>query len=65
MQACAHACKHTRSLQIIFQTHFVHTHTHLKPHDSIITFKKSLTLLISLREDSGLVYWYGVALRAC
>lgn len=56
MQVSAHARKHTRSLQIIFQTPFVHTHTHLRPHDSIITFKKSLTLLISLRQDSGLVY---------
>lgn len=44
--AFAHAYKHTRSLQIIFHAHFVHAHSHLKPHDSIKTFKKSLTLLI-------------------
>lgn len=47
-----------RSPQIIFHTHFVRAHAHLKPHDSTETFKKSLTVLISLREDSGLVYWY-------
>lgn len=59
VQACVCVRMQTqRSPQIIFHTHFVRAHTHLKPHDSTETFKKSLTPLISLREDSGLVYWY-------
>lgn len=58
MQVCARALKLTRSLQIIFQTHLVHTHTHLGPHDSIITFKQSLTVDFFTRGQ-----WFGLLVR--